>query len=72
MLNNNLLGRGEKMKQQLIFGIIIISIAWIFSTILAGKMAGKTGVILYIVYGLLIISPFVFALIGLPQGWIEG
>lgn len=72
MLNNNLLGRGEKMKQQLIFGIIIISIAWIFSTILAGKMAGKTGVVLYIIYGLLIISPFVFALIGLQQGWIEG
>ena len=60
------------MKQQLIFGIIIISIAWIFSTILAGKTAGKTGVVLYIIYGLLIISPFVFALIGLQQGWIEG
>lgn len=60
------------MKEQLIFGIIIIFIAWIFSTILAGKMAGKTGVILYIVYGALIISPFVFALISLQQGWIEG
>lgn len=60
------------MEKQLIFGIIIIGIAWIFSIVMAGKMAGKTGVILYIVYGALIISPFVFALIGLPQGWIEG
>ncbi|GEM_PF-1767964 len=51
------------MEKQLIFGIIIISIAWIFSTVMAGKMAGKTGVILYIVYGALIISPFVFGLI---------
>lgn len=60
------------MEEELIFGIIIIGIAWIFSTILAGKMAGKTGVILYIVYGALIISPFVFGLISLQQGWIKG
>lgn len=51
------------MEKQLIFGIVIIGIAWIFSTILAGKMAGKAGVIFYIVYGALIISPFVFGLI---------
>lgn len=51
------------MEKQLIFGIIIIGIAWIFSIVMAGKMAGKTGVILYIVYGALIISPFVFGLI---------
>lgn len=51
------------MEEPLIVAIIILGIAWIFSTVMAGKMAGKTGVILYIVYGALIISPFVFGLI---------
>ena len=43
-----------------ILAIIILGIAWIFSTVMAGKIAGKIGVI---VYGMLIISPFVFGLI---------
>lgn len=51
------------MEETLIVAIIILVIAWIFSTVMAGKMAGKIGVILYIVYGALIISPFVFGLI---------
>ncbi|MBS5854028.1 MAG: hypothetical protein KIC56_02210 [Clostridium sp.] len=46
-----------------ILAIIILGIAWIFSTVMAGKIAGKIGVIVYLVYGMLIISPFVFGLI---------
>ena len=64
--------KGNKtMEYMLIVGIVILIIAWIFATIVAGKMVGRIGVVLYICYGLLIISPFVFALIGLKLGLIE-
>lgn len=53
------------MEQQLIISIMLIGIIWSICTILAGKMAGKIGVIVYLVYGMLIISPFVFGLINM-------
>lgn len=59
------------MKYIIIIGLIAMAIAWIISVVILKIEVDTTAAIIYGIYGLIIITFWIFVLIGLQQGWIE-
>ncbi len=59
------------MKYIIIIGLIAMAIAWIVSVVILKIEVDTTAAIIYGIYGLIIITFWIFVLIGLQQGWIE-
>lgn len=58
------------MEYVIVVGLIVMLIAWIFGIFLLKKDLDTKTAIVYGIYGLIIITFWIFVLIGLKQGYI--